>query len=111
MAQRLPIISAREAVRALERAGFFIHHATGSHAQLKHRTDPALRVTVPIHAADLPRGTLCSIIRQAGLSVEAFLKFLRAWRPDPVPGPWLPWMAEHARQRPTTQAVAPRELL
>ncbi|MGC1676212.1 MAG: type II toxin-antitoxin system HicA family toxin, partial [Candidatus Binataceae bacterium] len=61
-----------EVVRALERAGFFIHHWTGSHAQLKHRTKPALRVTVPYHSGDVPQGTLRSIIRQADLSVEEF---------------------------------------
>ena len=77
MGERLPIISAREAVRALERGDFFIHHTTGSHAQLKHKTNKSLRVTVPMHNADLTRGTLRSIIRQAGLTVERFVELLR----------------------------------
>ena len=76
MGERLPVISAREAVRALEKAGFFVHHTTGSHAQLKHRTETSLRVTVPMHGRDLPRGTLRSIIRQAQLSVERFVELL-----------------------------------
>jgi predicted RNA binding protein YcfA (HicA-like mRNA interferase family) len=60
----------------LERAGFYIHHQTGSHARLFHRTRPNLRVTVPIHSSALPRVTLKSILRQAGLSAEEFLKLL-----------------------------------
>ncbi len=42
---RLPALKPREIIRALERAGFFIHHQTGSHAQLKHHTKPELRVS------------------------------------------------------------------
>ena len=63
-------------IRALERGGFFVHHQTGSHAQLRHETDPTRRVTVPRHNVDVPRPVLASILRQAGLSVEDFLKLL-----------------------------------
>jgi predicted RNA binding protein YcfA (HicA-like mRNA interferase family) len=66
----LPVLKAREVVAALERAGFFIHHSTGSHVQLKHRDRPELRITIPYHSGDLPHGTLRSIIRQADLTVE-----------------------------------------
>ena len=59
-----------------ERAGFYIHHSTGSHARLFHRTKPVLRVTVPIQSRDLPLGTLKNILRQAGLSVDEFVKLL-----------------------------------
>ncbi len=55
---RLPSLTARQVLRALERAGFFIHHQTGSHATLKHRTDPHLRLTVPVHSREIPRGAL-----------------------------------------------------
>jgi len=72
----LPVLKPREVVRALERGGFFIHHSTGSHVQLKHRDHPALRITVPYHSSDLPRGTLRSIIRQDELSVEQFAALL-----------------------------------
>jgi len=34
-------------LRALQKAGFEIHHQSGSHAQLKHPGKPQLRVTVP----------------------------------------------------------------
>jgi predicted RNA binding protein YcfA (HicA-like mRNA interferase family) len=72
----LPVLKAREVVAALERAGFFIHHSTGSHVQLKHPDHPELRITVPYHSGDVPHGTLRSIIRQAGLTVEQFSALL-----------------------------------
>ncbi|HYK66147.1 MAG TPA: type II toxin-antitoxin system HicA family toxin [Patescibacteria group bacterium] len=70
------MLKPREVVSALERAGFFIHHSRGSHVQLKHRNLPNLRVTVPYHSRDLPAGTLRSIIRQAGLTVDQFSALL-----------------------------------
>jgi predicted RNA binding protein YcfA (HicA-like mRNA interferase family) len=73
---RLPGLSARQVLRALQDAGFYIHHQTGSHATLKHPEDPARRVTIPVHSRDLPRGTVMAIIKQAGMTTEEFLKHL-----------------------------------
>jgi predicted RNA binding protein YcfA (HicA-like mRNA interferase family) len=63
-------------IRALQLMGFLVHHVKGSHYYLKHPDRPMSRVTVPFHRQDLPPGTLRSIIRQAGLSVEEFVAFL-----------------------------------
>ncbi|MBI4910178.1 MAG: type II toxin-antitoxin system HicA family toxin [Acidobacteria bacterium] len=41
---RLPILKAREVLRVLLRAGFFIHHQTGSHARLLHSTRSAFYI-------------------------------------------------------------------
>lgn len=76
MGQRLPVVKPKQVIRALERAGFFIHHSTGSHHILKHPDRPILRVTVAYHNRDLKRQTLATIIEQAGLSVEEFIEFL-----------------------------------
>ena len=76
MNQRLPSITAREAIRALERAGFVMSRTSGSHCRLVHRADPARKVTVPVHTGDLPRGTLRSIITQAGLTLAEFIALL-----------------------------------
>ena len=72
---KLPVLRPREVLRALSRAGFYIDHHAGSHAQLRHPTQ-ADRVTVPIHSGDLPVFILFSIIRQAGLTKEEFLVLL-----------------------------------
>jgi predicted RNA binding protein YcfA (HicA-like mRNA interferase family) len=76
MPPQLPILKAREVVQALLRVGFFIHHTTGSHVQLRHRTLLHLRITVPNHPGDLPKRDLHSILKQASLSREEFLKLL-----------------------------------
>lgn len=73
---RLPSLRPREVLRALERAGFWVHRQTGSHLTLKHATDPTKRVTVPFHARELPRWLLGSILKQAGLTPEEFLRLL-----------------------------------
>ncbi len=72
---RLPVISGRKCVRALERAGFYLKRQTGSHLVLR-RDEPFAQVVVPDHRA-LDRGTLRAIIRQVGLSVEEFVSFLK----------------------------------
>ena len=76
MPDKLPILTAKEVIRALQRAGFYIHHQTGSHARLLHSTQLALRVTVPVHAKDLPRPLLRRILRQASLTEEEFLELI-----------------------------------
>jgi predicted RNA binding protein YcfA (HicA-like mRNA interferase family) len=73
---RLPVLAPKEVLRALERAGFYIHHQSGSHARLFHQTRSDLRLTIPMHNKDLPLKTLRSIIRQSGLSVEEFIDLL-----------------------------------
>ena len=76
MAGKLPVLKAREVVAALLRGGFYVHHQTGSHARLFHRSRLELRVTVPIHAKDLPPVLLKRILRQADLTDEEFLNLL-----------------------------------
>lgn len=76
MARHLPIVRPRRLIQALERAGFHVHHVSGSHYILKHPAKPTLRVTVPFHNRDLKKGTLQSIVKQAGFTNEEFLKLL-----------------------------------
>jgi len=70
---RLPAVKPKMAIRALQRKGFVIDHTTGSHYILIRER---LRVVIPFHNRDLKRGTLASIIAQAGLSVEEFVELL-----------------------------------
>jgi predicted RNA binding protein YcfA (HicA-like mRNA interferase family) len=76
MSPALPVVKARACLHALERAGFYIRHSTGSHARLFHRVKSGLRVTIPMHNKDLPPPVLKSILRQADLTVEEFLALL-----------------------------------
>jgi len=72
MNERLPSVTSRQALRALERAGFVVSRTSGSHCRLVHSRDPS----IPVHAGDLPRGTLRAIIAQAGLTVSDFIALL-----------------------------------
>ena len=74
---RLPIVKPKEAIAALRKAGYEILRQTGSHVHLQHPERPGL-VTVPVHKKDLLPKTLKTIIeKQAGLSVEEFIRLLR----------------------------------
>jgi predicted RNA binding protein YcfA (HicA-like mRNA interferase family) len=53
-----------------------VHHVSGSHYVLKYPRDATLRVTLPWHNRDLKRGTLASVIEQAGYTVEEFVNLL-----------------------------------
>ncbi|MGB5527917.1 MAG: type II toxin-antitoxin system HicA family toxin [Gemmatimonadota bacterium] len=72
---RLPVISGRRVVRALERAGYAVDRQRGSHIVLRHTLPPHRRVVVPDHR-EVARGTLRAILRHAGLSVEEFRDLL-----------------------------------
>ncbi len=70
---KLPLLSGKELVKLLARLGYQLDHQTGSHMILRQTTGPYRRVTVPNHK-EVARGTLSSILREAGLSREEFMK-------------------------------------
>jgi predicted RNA binding protein YcfA (HicA-like mRNA interferase family) len=59
-------MSVRELLKVLRTDGWIKKEQKGSHLQLVHPTKKG-KVTVPIHSGDIPKGTLNSILRQAGL--------------------------------------------
>jgi len=65
-----------DVVRVLERAGFVRRRQTGGHMRLVHPHNRALLVTVSMHNKELARWTLNSILKQANISPEDFLKLL-----------------------------------
>ena len=75
MSKRLPAIKPKEAVRALEKAGWRIHRQKGSHVSMHKEGVPEL-VVIPLHTGDLPKGTLHGIIEDAGLTTEEFMELL-----------------------------------
>ena len=68
-----PLISGAQAIAALAKVGFIEVSQRGSHVKL--RRQDGTTVIVPRHR-ELARGTLRSILRQAGLSVEEFVRLL-----------------------------------
>ena len=70
---RLPVVSGKRVVQTLERAGFVTERVAGSHHIMTYPHDPRRTVTEPVHGnKDLKPGTLRSIIRQAGFTLEEF---------------------------------------
>ncbi len=74
--KHLPVVTSRDVLAALHRAGFVDIASEGGHRQLR-RPDGGHRVTVPVHGhQDVPPGTLRSILRQAGLTSEEFARLV-----------------------------------
>jgi predicted RNA binding protein YcfA (HicA-like mRNA interferase family) len=71
----VPLLSGADAVRAFERLGWSVARQRGSHAVLVKHGHPAT-LSVPQHKT-VARGTLRSLIRCAGLSVEEFVAAIR----------------------------------
>ena len=71
---KLPVLKSRDIIIALQRAGFAEHRQKGGHKIFKKGN---LRVTVPVHTRDFKKGTIHSIIEQAGLTIEEFEEFLK----------------------------------
>lgn len=46
--------------------GWYFVRQVGSHRQYRHPSKPGI-VTIPWHLGDMPKGTVYSILRQAGL--------------------------------------------
>lgn len=68
-------MTAGDALRALERAGFALACQSGSHRILKNAA--GRRVTVPLHSGSILHPKLLkSILRDAGLTVAAFQELL-----------------------------------
>lgn len=66
--RKLPVVSGAQVVRALEKYGFESVSTRGSHCKLR-QDSPRRTVIVPLHDALRP-GTLSSVLRQAGMTVE-----------------------------------------
>lgn len=63
----LPLfVKVKELIKVLKSDGWQEKDQRGSHLQLIHPSKSG-KVTVPVHAGDIPKGTLNSILKQAGL--------------------------------------------
>jgi predicted RNA binding protein YcfA (HicA-like mRNA interferase family) len=68
---KLPLLSGREVLKALERLGFVEVHRKGSHIKMKH---PDGRIIVfPFHD-EVDRFTLKGALRDASIGIEDFLR-------------------------------------
>ena len=75
MGSKYPILTPKEIIRALEKLNFRKTSQKGSHAKYKDNSAPNKIVIIPLHS-EIARGTLKSILEQANISLEDFLKLL-----------------------------------
>ncbi|AKB28105.1 hypothetical protein MSSIT_1386 [Methanosarcina siciliae T4/M] len=73
---KLPTPSALEVIKVLNNQGFQVISQKGSHIKMKKKApDKTFVVIVPNHP-EIAAGTLKSIIRQAGMTDDEFIKLL-----------------------------------
>jgi predicted RNA binding protein YcfA (HicA-like mRNA interferase family) len=71
---KLPIISGKDCIKALEKIGFYEKRRESSHIIMR-RDEPFAQVVVPDHS-EIAKGTLRAIIRDIELNVEEFILLL-----------------------------------
>lgn len=73
---KLPVVSGKELVAALKRAGFVEVRQKGSHVSFQKVTPEKIyKTVVPLHR-ELAKGTLIDILHQTGLSRDELLELL-----------------------------------
>jgi predicted RNA binding protein YcfA (HicA-like mRNA interferase family) len=73
---KVPSLSYEKIVHALQRDGWIVVRQKGSHIRLqKHTANETLKLTIPAHRP-VKRSTLAHLLKQAGLSLDAFLGLL-----------------------------------
>lgn len=71
---KLPVVSGEDVVKVLSKHGFTVRKGKGDHVVLQ-RNDNYRNVIVPLHK-ELKAGTIRTIIRQSGLTVDEFVSLL-----------------------------------
>lgn len=73
---KLPVVTGKDVIKALSKAGFVADRQRGSHVRLEKISGfDIIKVTVPLHNP-LKKGTLARIIKDSGLSVDEFVELL-----------------------------------
>jgi len=73
---KVPSVSYKKVIKALQREGFIVVRQKGSHIRLQKRTnDEVIKITIPAHSP-IKRSTLSHIIKSAGLTLKDFLELL-----------------------------------
>ena len=73
---RLPIVSAKDLIRALEKDGYQILRQKGSHIVIQKRSAEEVITTVVPNHSEIAKGTLKSILRKIKINPEQLTKLL-----------------------------------
>ena len=70
---KLPLVSGNDVIKLLQKDGFVVTRQRGSHVSLHKKVEnKVLLVVVPIKK-EIKKGTLLSIIKQAGMTRDDFI--------------------------------------
>ena len=70
---KLPLVSGNAVIKLLQKEGFIVVRQKGSHVSLHKKIDnKTMLVVVPLKK-EIKKGTLLSIIKQAGMTRDEFI--------------------------------------
>lgn len=75
MGSKYPVLSPEDIIKVLKKLGFYKVSQKGSHAKFRKDGNPKRTVIIPMHY-EVARGTLQSILEQAGVELEEFKRLL-----------------------------------
>ena len=73
---KLPVVGAKDLIKALQRQGFLTVRQKGSHIVLEKLESGKKKIVVVPNHPEIAKGTLRSILRKASLSIEDLIKLL-----------------------------------
>ena len=65
----LPSITSANIIKILKSKGFVLDRVKGSH-HIYYLPETKIRVVVPFHKKDLPKGTCFAILKSAGIDIK-----------------------------------------
>jgi len=74
---KLPLLSATEIIKALEKDGFKVIRQKGSHISLYKKSDDKTYLVVVPDKREVKRGTLLGILKQARMSRDRLFVLLK----------------------------------
>jgi len=74
---KLPLVSSDKVLKLLSKKGFAVVRQKGSHISLHKKEDGKTLLVVVPRKNQIKRGTLISILKQANLTREEFLKLIK----------------------------------
>jgi predicted RNA binding protein YcfA (HicA-like mRNA interferase family) len=81
MGSKYPILPPEEVIKILVKLDFYKVSQKGSHAKYIKDGNPKRIVIVPMHY-ELAKGTLKSILEQAGITLQEFLEYFFIRKPN-----------------------------
>ncbi len=73
MGSKYPVLKPSEIISTLMKFGFVVISQKGSHIKLRRDGDEGRTAIIPNHS-EVAKGTLKSILEQAGLTIDEFLR-------------------------------------